>query len=83
MDERKYEEFKQILLHLPFVGVSIKELASALNVSMTLLYNYRNGVKPKEQKYNYIMARLQTEYAQELETIHIYIQRERELEKGD
>ena len=55
MNERKLKEFQQILNYFPLTGISIAELARAINVSMSCLYDFRNGLRPKEAKYRYIM----------------------------
>ena len=47
MNERKLKEFQQILNYFPLTGISIAELARAINVSMSCLYDFRNGLRPK------------------------------------
>lgn len=45
------KEFQQILKYFPLVGVPIVELANVTGIGYTTLYHYRNGLKPKEEKY--------------------------------
>ena len=81
MNERKLKEFQQILNYFPLTGISIAELARAINVSMSCLYDFRNGLRPKEAKYRYIMEQLNEKFPKELKKIGLYIQIERELER--
>ena len=83
MRERELREFQQILKYFPLVGVPIVELANATGIGYTTLYHYRNGLKPKEEKYCYIMAKIKERFPKELEKIGLYIQVDRELEKEE
>ena len=81
MNERELKEFQAILTYFPITGVSIAELAKTINVSMSCLYDFRNGLRPKKEKYQYIMEQLKEKFPKELEKIGIYIQIGRELER--
>lgn len=83
MRERELKEFQQILKYFPLVGVPIVELANITGIGYTTLYHYRNGLKPKEEKYRYIMAQIKEHFPKELEKIGLYIQVDRELEKEE
>ena len=94
MRERELREFQQIckndqqrrrgsVAYFPLVGVPIVELANATGIGYTTLYHYRNGLKPKEEKYRYIMAQIKEHFPKELEKIELYIQVDRELEKEE
>ena len=83
MRERELKEFQQILKYFPLVGVPIVELANATGIGYTTLYHYRNGLKPKEEKYRYIMEQIKEHFPQELKKVGLYIQVDRELEKGE
>ena len=83
MRERELREFQQILKYFPLVGVPIVELANITGIGYTTLYHYRNGLKPKEEKYCYIMAKIKEHFPKELEKIGLYIQVDRELEKEE
>lgn len=83
MNTRELKEFQQILKYFPLVGVPIVELANVTRIGYTTLYHYRNGLKPKEEKYRYIMAQIKEHFPKELEKIGLYIQVDRELEKEE
>ena len=83
MRERELKEFWQILKYFPLVGVPIVELANVTGIGYTTLYHYRNGLKPKEEKYRYIMEQIKEHFPQELKKVGLYIQIDRELEKGE
>ena len=82
MRERELREFQQILKYFPLVGVPIVELANITGIGYTTLYHYRNGLKPKEEKYRYIMAQIKKHFPKELKKVGLYIQIDRELAKG-
>ena len=81
MNERELKEFQTILNYFPQTGISIAKLAKEINVSMSCLYDFRNGLRPKEKKYRYIMEQLNEKFPRELEKIGLYIQIDQELEK--
>ena len=83
MNERGLKEFQQILNYFPLTGISIAELAKVINVSMSCLYDFRNGLRPKEKKYLYIMEQLKEKFPKELKKIGLYIQIDRELEQEE
>lgn len=83
MNERELKEFQAILNYFPYTGISIAELARTINVSMSCLYDFRNGLRPKEKKYRYIMEQLKEKFPKELKKIGLYIQIDRELEQEE
>lgn len=83
MSTKELKEFQKILKYFPLVGVSIVELANITGVGCTTLYHYRNGLQPKEEKYNFIMGQIQKHYPKELQKVGLYIQVDREMEKSE
>lgn len=83
MNETKLKEFQSILHYLPAMGVSIAHMAKELNISMTSLYNYRNGAEPKQDKYAYILSSLYSKYPKEMSKINVLLDHEKELIKEE
>ena len=65
MKESELKEFRQILKYFPLVGISISQLATEIGINSSTLYNYRNGLIPKQDKYNAIMDKLKTDFPKE------------------
>lgn len=83
MNSNDLKDFQKIFKYFPLVGVSIAELAKKIGIGYTTLYNYRNGLRPKKERYNYIMQRIKEQYPKELQSIALYIQVDKELEKAE
>lgn len=83
MKESELKEFRQILKYFPLVGISLSSLATKIGINSSTLYNYRNGLIPKRDKYIAIMEKLKTDYPMEFKKIGLYIQIDREMEKGE
>ena len=83
MKESELKEFRQILKYFPLVGISISQLATAIGINSSTLYNYRNGLIPKQDKYNAIMDKLKTDFPKEFEKVGLYMQIDREMAKGE
>lgn len=58
MNDREINQFQSILKYISCFGLSIQVLADEVNISKATLYNWKNGLRPKREKYNYVMAHL-------------------------
>ena len=83
MSEYELKQFQQILKYFPLVGVSITKLATAINANATTLYNYRNGLIPKREKYLQIMEQIKNHFPKEFEKIGLFIQIDQKVEQGE
>ena len=83
MSDYKLKEFQSILKYLPAMGLSITTVAKKLNISASALYNYRNGLAPKAEKYSYILSSIFSYYPEEMNKIYVLLQYEKELAKGE
>lgn len=80
MKNKEFEEFKNILQHLPIFNISINDVERLTNINSSTLYNYRRGLKPSDIRYKYIMACLEKNYKKELEAIREILKIEQKYE---
>lgn len=83
LTDTQIKEFQEVIRHLPYEGIAITKAAASMNISPTTLYNYKNGLKPTEHKYKYILACLMRDYPEEMNRISVIMQYEKQLEKGE
>jgi len=76
IQEVKYREMREILNHLPMLGVSVQQVAQITNMSVSTIYNLRNGLFPSETKYRIIMSKITAEFPFE-------VAKAKELIKGE
>ena len=79
LQEIKYREMREVLNHLPLMGISVPEIAETVHLSISTIYSYRRGYLPTETKYRMIMSKLRTKYPFEVASAIEIIKKEDEV----